>query len=129
MKPPELSREDPHIKSTPSAQQSQHHHLSYSTPTHSRLHHHHQSPSHTPSPYPPPPPPGLHSDPIRPSSRTSYGTMREEPPPRPTTPTSMSYTSEDEGLHPHYDNEQQQQTQGTSVWSKLCCCYRTKTLH
>lgn len=98
-----------------------------------------QSPPHTSSTLPPPlspPAAGPHSDPIRskPSqAATSYGTIKDRS--RSTTPTSLSFTSGDERLHLHYDdNEEEEPAKDTTRLlpnneerrnSKLCSCCRT----
>jgi hypothetical protein len=91
--------------------------------SHTFPHHSSHSPSHvSPASHHPH---GSHSDPIlrqSPHGVHNYGTMTEDRP-RPTTPTSLTYNSEDETLTPHYEEDVEQRTDGRS--RKCCCCCRT----
>ena len=105
----------PHQISSPSRQGTSH-----TFPSPRRLSS--QSPSHKlPSPLP-----GSHSDPIHrrsPHLVPTYGTMSEvEDRSRPTTPTSLGYTSNDEKLHLHYDLESEKSESSSGVAKRSCCC-------
>ena len=86
-------------------------------PEHRHHPHSSQSPSHTSQH-----PHGSHSDPIlRQSPHHAYGTMSDNQP-RPRTPTSLSYTSDDEKVHSHYEPVGQPATDTRRRGCCSCCC-------